>query len=1747
VTFTPTANGARSGTVTITDGAGTHVVTLTGTGTAPGVTLTPSILSFGSQAVNTTSAAQTVILTNSGTSNISIAGIAADGDFASTNNCASSLAPGSACTLSVTFTPTSTGTRNGSVTITDGAGTHVVTLSGVGNAPGVGLTSSTLIFGSQTVGTASGAQTVVLTNSGTSSLTLSSFTAVGDFAVTSSDCPSLPLSLAVSGACTLQVTFTPTAEGPRTGSVVIADSTGSHVVALAGTGTAVGVSLSPSNLVFGSVVVGATSQLPVALQLSSNTASSLLVTGALIDGDYTLTNNCAAAVAPGGSCGLSITFAPTATGLRSGTALVSYTVGATSGTLVLALSGTGTAPGVMLSSSTLSFGSQVVNTTSTVQTVTLTNSGTSDLSIASITANGDFASTNNCTNSLATNASCTIGVTFTPVATGTRNGTVTIADGAGTHVVTLTGRGNAPGVTLAPSTLLFGSQIVNTASAAQTVTLSNSGTSDLSIASIAANGDFASTNNCGSSLAAGSACTLSVTFTPVATGTRNGTVTIIDGSGTHVVTLNGTGNAPGVTLTPSTLLFGSQVVNTASAAQTVALTNSGTSGLFIASITANGDFASTNNCGSSLAANASCTIGVTFTPAVTGTRSGTVTITDGAGTHVATLTGTGTAPGVTLTPSNLTFGSEVVGVSSVAQAVTVANTGTSSLIISSISAAGDFTQTDNCTTIAAGASCSIQAVFTPTASGTRSGVITLVDNAGVQEVVLTGTGNMPGVALSPSTLIFGSQTVGTVSSVQTVIVSNTGTSTLTVNSVNAAGDFSQTDNCATIVAGASCSIQVIFTPTAIGLRNGAIALSDNAGTHVIALTGTGDAPGISLMPSTLIFGSEVVGTTSAAQWVTVGNIGTSTLTVSSVTAAGDFSQTNNCTILAPGASCSIQAAFVPTAAGTRNGTITLIDSAGTHVIAMSGIGDAPGVALSVSQIDFGSQTVGTSSATQSATITNLGSSVLAITGLSASGDFTVSSPDCGTLPTSVPIGVSCTLQVIFSPVATGVRTGTVIVTDSNGTHTIALSGTGSAVGVSLSPGNVNFGSVIVGNSAQLTANVAIDLTTSGVLNVTSLSISGDFSVVNQCISTVSPGQECGLSITFTPTAVGVRTGTAVVTYTVGTGTGQLILSLTGNGVGDGLILTPSSLAFGSQFVQTASSSQTVLVQNASAQTIVIGDIAVSGSFTQTNNCGTLVSNATCSIQAVYAPNSTGATDGLITVDYTISSATPGVVGRAETNMQSASTGSLLVALTGVANQPGVSIVPSTLNFGGVALNASSSVQPVSISNTGNSLLSVTSITPTGDFTQTNNCTAVQAGANCTIDVIFSPTASGVRNGTITLVDSAGTHVVVLTGTGNLPGIVMTPPLLTFGSIAINATSGPQTVTINNTGSNAVTISSITAAGDFSQTNNCATLAAGASCAIQAEFSPTASGTRSGLVALMSSLGTYTSSMSGTGIQESIGFSPANLTFPLTTVTKTSAAQKLTITNYGITSLAISSITASAEFAESDTCSAMLAPGANCTASVTFNPAAYGTRNGILTIVSNGQGSPQQVSLTGSGADFALAMSVGASSTAQVTAGATATYQTAVSALTYQGLVTLICVGAPQGSTCTVQPVSVSLTGANSAPITVTVTTTASAAQTSGLPIPGSGHAPWWLWLAGAAGIFIVPRRRDTWRRYGAGVAVLLIALLVLMPISGCGGWCSSCTASTGNSATPSGTYPLMLVGTSADGVQHSLQLSLQVN
>jgi hypothetical protein len=417
-------------------------------------------------------------------------------------------------------------------------------------------------------------------------------------------------------------------------------------------------------------------------------------------------------------------------------------------------------------------------------------------------------------------------------------------------------------------------------------------------------------------------------------------------------------NAPGIAWAPGSLTFGPQPVGIASAPQAVALLDAGSQPLSITSIVASSDFAQTNTCGSAVQPGAPCTLSVTFKPTAMGTRSGAITITDNAAgsPHQFLLTGTGSGqPELTLTPASLTFASQQVGTTSQAQPVTLTNTGSGPLAITSIAKTGDFAQTNNCgSAVSPGASCTLTVTFTPTAIGTRSGNVTITDDAAgsPQFVSLTGTGIRPLVRLAPASVAFLQllRTVGTTSLPQTVNLTNVGSTELDISGITLAGpdsgDFAQSNNCSpTVAAGASCVIKVTFTPTAQGVRTASVSIADNAPGSPQTVPVKGRGTFLEWSPRYMNMGDEPVGTSSAPRTVTLTNAGSTAITLYSIEMAGvnpgDFTQTNTCGgSLNPGASCTIQVTFTPTAVGGRFGHVAISDSAfgGTHWVDLIGKG-----------------------------------------------------------------------------------------------------------------------------------------------------------------------------------------------------------------------------------------------------------------------------------------------------------------------------------------------------------------------------------------------------------------------------------------------------------------------------------------------------------------------------------------------------------------------------------------------------------------------------------------------------------------------------------------------------------------------------------------------------------------------------------------------------------------------------------------
>ena len=731
-------------------------------------------------------------------------------------------------------------------------------------------------------------------------------------------------------------------------------------------------------------------------------------------------------------------------------------------------------------------------------------------------------------------------------------------------------------VTATPTTLSFASTVVDQTSAGQTITVKNTGSTATTVA-ITASTNFGQTNSCPvapATLAGGATCTITATFAPVTSGALTGNIAVTDSAANspQTVTLSGTATAALTTVTtnPNSLAFGSQNVGTTSVGQTFTVQNTGSASTSVA-IAASANYAQINNCGTLLQIGTSCTVTVSFTPTANGSLPGSISITDSAANspQVVTLSGTGTSGGtvtVTVTPSSETFPAQTVGTTSAAKVVTVKNTGTLSTTISVGPATGDFTQTNTCgSTLNAGASCTVSVKFTPTQVGTRTGAVSITDQASnsPQSIGLTGTGKATTVTVTPAAETFTAQAVGATSLAKVVTVKNTGTAQTTISVSPASGGFAQNNTCgSTLNAGATCTISVTFTPATTGSIPGVITVSDTASNspQIVGLTGTGVAP-VTFSAASLAFGSEPVGSTATAKTVTMTNNMSSTLTGISIAASGNYSTTGGgttCTgTLAGSAHCTISVTFAPTANGSIDGAVTVAYGAAysPQEVKLTGTGTGGTTSplkFTPASLAFTSQAVGTTSAGKTVTVQNTSASAVTLSSIATSGNFTAvggTTTPCSNTSVLAPSG-SCTLSVTFTPSIAGAIQGALVISDNNvmvGQQVVNLTGT-ALLPVTIAPASLTFASQAVGSTSS--PQILTVTNNSGSMPLTSLSFAGsvDFSVTAggtaPCGTSLAVGAKCTLSVTFTPSRTGSIQGAATIT---GSNNTLLVTKLTGTG------------------------------------------------------------------------------------------------------------------------------------------------------------------------------------------------------------------------------------------------------------------------------------------------------------------------------------------------------------------------------------------------------------------------------------------------------------------------------------------------------------------------------------------------------------------------------------------------------------------------
>ena len=829
--------------------------------------------------------------------------------------------------------------------------------------PAAGVLSAsatTLTFGSVAVGS-NAVQSLSITNTGANSVNVTNARISGSgFTVMSG---SGAATIAVGQSATIQVQFSPSSAAAATGDLVVASdaSNPTLTIALSGTGSSGGLSATPSSVSFGSVADGTTATQVITLK-NTGTASVSVSSESVTGTGFSVADFAAQTIAAGGTMTFNAAFTPASTSSVSGS--ISVVSDASGSPTTIPLSGSGAQPQMSVTPSSVTFGN-IADGASATQSITLKNTGTVNLVISSESVTGaGFSVTGFTAQTLAPNATMAFDAVFAPTSAGAVSGSISVNTNltASPTSIPLSGTGTQAGISVTPSSVSFGN-VADGATGTQLITLKNTGTANLDVSSESVTGTgFSVTGFAAQTLTPNSTMTFTAVFAPALAGSVTGSISVstnLSGSPT-TIPLSGTGTQAGMSVTPSSVIFGSVAVGTGST-QAVTLKNTGTANLVVSSESVTGaGFSVTGFTAQTLAAGSSMSFNAVFTPTSAGAVSGSISVsTNLAGSPTAiALTGTGAQPAMSITPSSVSFGNVADGANA-SQTITVQNTGTVNLVVSSESVTGaGFSVTGfTAQTVAPGNTMAFNAVFAPASAGSASGSISLSTNVpgSPTAIALGGVGTQPTMSATPSSVTFGSVVDGTNNS-QTITLKNTGTANLVISSESVTGTgFSVSGFVAqTLAPNATMAFNAVFAPASSGSVSGSVSVSTNApgSPTVIGLSGSGAAATFILgaNPTTLNFGSVNLDNSSSLG-VTLTNNGNSNITISGISGATGAFSTNSLsgTILAPTQSTTLNVAFAPTASGTVSGTIIVASNATTAPsISVSGTGATPAPSVSLS-------------------------------------------------------------------------------------------------------------------------------------------------------------------------------------------------------------------------------------------------------------------------------------------------------------------------------------------------------------------------------------------------------------------------------------------------------------------------------------------------------------------------------------------------------------------------------------------------------------------------------------------------------------------------------------------------------------------------------------------------------------------------------------------------------------------------------
>jgi hypothetical protein len=826
-----------------------------------------------------------------------------------------------------------------------------------------------------------------------------------------------------------------------------------------------------------------------------------------------------------------------------------------------------------------------------------------------------------------------------------------------------------------------------------------------------------------------------------------------------------------------------------------------------------------------------------------------------------------------------------VGNTSGAKTITVTNTSEANAIplaISSINLSANFIATASTCPLAPkllapGASCTISVVFRPQASGALTGTLSLKDNATDTPgtISLSAPGGIGFLLFNPTSLDFPGVAANSVSQPQTSTLTNEATTPVTIIKFTASSHFAEGDNCPispdTLAPGGSCTVTVTSNPVADGAIAGAVNVEDNF-SNVTQLYLSGSDQGrqnagvLNFTPPNLLWGKVSVGQTSAAKTITVNNTQSASVSFSSIAAGPDYTITASTCPLAPstlggGQSCTVSVEFRPTTANSITELLTFTDNAlgSPQALSLKGTGVLGDILFTPASLSFDGVNPGQASPAQTATLTNETQSDITLSPATTSGHFAQTN-NC---PTTLPSQASCTFQVTSNPTADGTITGSINLKDNLGNSAqLYLKGQGGNTDkiLSFSPNPVVWGTIDVGQTSG-SKILTVNNGQSVPLTIYSISVGQDFietaSTCPTAPTTVAAGASCTVSLAFRPYSADAKS--EVITFTDDAPGANQSVSLTGTGAAGSLLFSPTSLVFAGIDPNTVSASQTATLTNEQASAITLSSITTSGHFAETDNCPqSLAPQASCVFTVTSNPVIEGPIQGSVNVKDG---------SGTTTQLYLSGMGGVPIDTSGNGSSQ-VVISPASLALGNVTVGQTSGAAAITVSNSGANAVAVSPIAIGPDMHETANTCPVApsklaAGAACKVVVAFRPQSTGAKKESISFEDSTSNtpHTVSITGKGKPGSLLFTSTSLTVTSSAAGIMSAPQSATLMNQGSTAVTLRNLQATGPFAQTNDCPTspetLAPGASCTVYVSASQLAAGDLTGTVDVMDSSGAVT--------------------------------------------------------------------------------------------------------------------------------------------------------------------------------------------------------------------------------------------------------------------------------------------------